>query len=187
MFGEALKYKVLQKSKNFEIRQYQEYLTASIAVDSDFIQASVSGFGILSDYILGHNWSQKRVRIDGPASGQKVEGEKIGMTNPVLAAAAAEGGGYIISFIMPSRFSKEILPEPFDKRIKIRDVMPFKAAVLKFHGNLDEEMIEKQTLELQSWLTQNALAYKSGFSFAQYNSPGVPARFRRNEIIAELD
>jgi hypothetical protein len=186
MFGEALKYKVLQKSKNFEIRQYQEYLTASVEIDSDFTQASVSGFGILSDYILGHNWSQKRVRIDGPASGAKVEGEKIGMTNPVLAAAAGRGG-YIISFIMPSRFSKEILPEPFDKRIKTRDVMPFKAAVLKFNGNLDEQMIEKQTLELQSWLTHNALTYKSGFFFAQYNSPGIPAPFRRNEIIAELD
>jgi SOUL heme-binding protein len=185
MFGEALKYKVLQKSKNFEIRQYQEYLIASIEIDSDFTQASGTGFGILSDYILGHNWSQKRVLIDGPAKGQKVEGEKIGMTNPVLAAAGP--GGYVISFIMPSRFSKENLPEPFHKRIKIRDVMPFKAAVLKFHGNLDDQMIEKQTLELQSWLTHNTLTYKSGFFFAQYNSPGIPARFRRNEIIAELD
>ena len=186
MFGEALKHKVLQKSKNFEIRQYQEYLVASVEIDSDFARASGTGFGILSDYILGHNWSQKRVRIDGTATGQKVTGEKIGMTNPVLSAAAG-GGGYIISFIMPSRFSKANLPEPFDKRIKIRDVMPFKAAVLKFNGNLDKQMIEHQTLELQSRLTHNALAYKSGFFFAQYNSPVIPARFRRNEIIAELD
>jgi hypothetical protein len=186
MLGQTLQYKVLQKNKYFEIRQYQEYITASVEIASDFTQSSASGFGILSDYILGHNWSQKRVLIDGTATGQKVTGEKIGMTNPVLAAAAGRGG-YIISFIMPSRFSKENLPEPFDKRIKIRDVMPFKAAVLKFNGNLDEQMIEKQTLELQSWLTHNALTYKSGFFFAQYNSPGIPARFRRNEIIAELD
>jgi hypothetical protein len=186
MFGEALKYKVLQKNKKFEIRQYQEYITASVEIASDFTQSSASGFGILSDYILGYNWSQKRVSIDGPARGQKVSGEKIGMTNPVLSAPAGPGG-YIISFIMPSRFTREILPEPFDKRIKIREVAPCKAAVLKFNGNLDEQLIEQQTLELQSWLTHNALAYKSGFSFAQYNSPGIPARFRRNEIIAELD
>jgi hypothetical protein len=186
MFDEALKYKVLQKNKNFEIRQYQEYLTASVEIDSDFARASGTGFGILSDYILGHNWSQKRVLIHGPASGQKVEGEKIGMTNPVLAAAAGRGG-YIITFIMPAKFTREILPEPFDKRIKISEVAPCKAAVLKFNGNLDEQLIEQQTLELQSWLAHNALASKSGFSFAQYNSPGIPARFRRNEIIAGLD
>jgi len=185
MFGEALKYKVLQKSKNFEIRQYAEYLTASVEIATDFTQASGSGFSILSDYILGHNWSQKRVLIDGTATGQRVTGEKIGMTNPVLAAAGP--GGYIISFIIPSRFSKENLPEPFDKRIKIRNILTFKAAALKFNGNLDEQMIEHQTLELQSWLTHNALVYKSGFFFTQYNSLGIPARFRRNEIIAELD
>ena len=77
MLGQTLQYKVLQKNKYFEIRQYQEYITASVEIASDFTQSSASGFGILSDYILGHNWSQKRVSIDGPANGQKVEGEKI--------------------------------------------------------------------------------------------------------------
>jgi hypothetical protein len=186
MLGQTLEYKVLQKNKNFEIRHYAEYIIASIEIDSDFTQALNSGFSVLSDYILGHNWSRKHTPIDGRVTGQKVSGEKIGMTNPVLAAAA-ERQGYIISFVMPPKFSLENLPEPFDKRIYIRDITAHKTAVLKFNGNLDEIMMTEKTAEIEAWLTPNKLYHKPGFTFAQYNSPGIPARFRRNEIIANLD
>jgi len=186
MLGQTLEYKVLQKNKNFEIRQYAEYITASVEIDADFTQALNSGFSVLSDYILGHNWSRKHTPINGPVTGQKVTGEKIGMTNPVLASAA-ERQGYIISFVMPPKFSLENLPEPFDKQIYIRDISAHKTAVLKFNGNLDETVMAEKTAEIEAWLTHNELYHKPGFTFAQYNSPGIPARFRRNEIMVYLD
>jgi len=186
MLGQTLQYKVLQKNKYFEIRQYQEYITASVEIASDFTQSSASGFGILSDYILAITGPKNVFSSMALPPAKRLPAKKIGMTNPVLAAAAG-GGGYIISFIMPSRFSKENLPEPFDKRIKNPGCHAFQGCGVEIQRNLDEQMIEKQTLELQSWLTHHALVYKSGFFFAQYNSPGIPAPFRRNEIIAELD
>ena len=186
MLGQTLEYKVLQKNKNFEIRQYAEYITASVEIDADFTQALNSGFSALSDYILGHNWFRKHTPINGPVTGQKVTGEKIGMTNPVLAGAA-ERQGYIISFVMPPKFSLENLPEPFDKRIYIRDISAHKTAVLKFNGNLDETVMAEKTAEIEAWLTHNELYHKPGFTFAQYNSPGIPVRFRRNEIMVYLD
>jgi hypothetical protein len=47
-------------------------------------------------------------------------------------------------------------------------------------------MAEK-TAEIEAWLTHNELYHKPGFTFAQYNSPGIPVRFRRNEIMVYLD
>jgi len=44
MLGQTLEYKVLQKNKNFEIRQYAEYITASVEIDADFTGALNSGF-----------------------------------------------------------------------------------------------------------------------------------------------
>ena len=186
MLGQTLEYKVLQKNKNFEIRHYAEYIIASIEIDSDFTQALNSGFSVLSDYILGHNWSRKITPISGRVTGQKVSGEKIGMTNPVLSAAA-ERQGYIISFVMPPKFSLENLPEPFDKRIYIRAITAHKVAVLKFNGNLDETVMAEKTAEIEAWLTHNEMFHKPGFTFAQYNSPGIPAPFRHNEIITYMD
>ena len=187
MAKETLGYEVLQKDGKFEIRQYRECITASVEIDSDFKNALNSGFGILADYFFSENWSKKPSKTTGSVTVQVAKSEKIKMTSPVSLTITDQGDGYIISFIMPAKYTKDSLPEPFNKQITFQEMQPYKAAALKFRGHLNENIMGEKALNLESWLKKKDISYKSRFTFALYNPPLIPGRFRRNDIIAKLD
>jgi len=184
---EILKFESLQKDGKFEIRKYQEYINASIEIDSEFKDALGKGFGILADYIFGNNRAKTNIEMTAPVTEQAVKSKKIEMTAPVTSARVGEGKKYLISFTMPSKYTLETLPEPLNKTISVQKVTPYKAAVLKFSGYLNEKTTAKKTQEMEAWLKKNNLQTKSGFILAQYNPPWIPGPFRRNELIAKLD
>ena len=187
MFNETLKCEVLQRERRFEIRQYQGYIAASVEIDSDIKNALNSGFGVLADYFFSRNWSRKPPKTTGSITVHVAKNEKIAMTTPVFLATTDQANRYIISFIMPAKYTMDSLPEASNKKITFQEVKPYKAAALKFGGYLNETTTEDKAAVLATWLKEKQLSYKSGFTFAQYNSPWVPERFRRNEIIATLD
>ena len=187
MFIETIECEVLQKDGRFEIRQYQAYITASVEIDSDFKNALNSGFGILADYFFSRNWSRKPPKTTGDITVHVAKNEKIAMTKPVFLTTTGQENRYIISFIMPARYTTDSLPEASNKQITFREVKPYKAAALKFGGYLNETVTAEKALVLASWLKEKQLSNISGFTFAQYNPPWIPGRFRRNEIIAALD
>ena len=184
---ETPKFEILQKDGKFEIRAYQEYINASVEIESDYQHALGEGFRILADYIFGNNRTKTNIEMTVPVTEQAVKSQKIEMTAPVTAAVVGTGKKYLISFKMPSKYQLETLPEPVNKKISIHKVAPHKAVALKFSGYANEKATAKKTLELEAWLKKSNLHTKSNFILAQYNPPWIPGPFRRNEIITELE
>lgn len=183
---ETPKYDLIQKDGKFEIRKYQEYINASVEIDSDFRNSLGEGFNILADYIFGNNRTKTSIQMTAPVTEQTVKTQKIEMTAPVTSGTITEGKKYIISFTMPSKYDIENLPEPVNSAITIHKIEPHKSAVLKFPGYFNEKTTNKKTEELETWLKKNHLDYNPRFTLAQYNPPWIPGPFRRNEIIADL-
>jgi hypothetical protein len=183
---ETPKYDILQKDGKFEIRKYQGYINASVEIESDFSNALSKGFGILADYIFGNNRAKTSIQMTAPVTEQKVRSKKIEMTAPVTSGTLREGQRYLISFMMPSKYDIQDLPEPVNKTITIHKIEPHKAAAVKFSGYLNEKNAAKKTQELEAWIKKTHLDFKPGFTIAQYNPPWIPGPFRRNEIIAEM-
>jgi hypothetical protein len=183
---ETPKFSIVQKDNKFEIREYQEYINASVEIESDYKSAINDGFSILADYIFGNNRAKSRIEMTAPVTGQATKSEKIGMTAPVTAAKLGESKKYLISFTMPAKYSLESLPEPTNKTISIHKVAAHKAVALKFSGYLNEKINAKKTQELEEWLKTHNLQAKDDFMVAQYNPPWILGPFRKNEIIAKV-
>ena len=183
---ETPKYAVLQKDGKFEIRKYDGYINASVEVESDYNHALGEGFNILADYIFGNNRAKTTIEMTAPVTEQTVKGKKIEMTALVTAKKVGEGRRHLVSFTIPAKYTLDSLPQPVNTAISINQVGPYKAAVLKFSGYMNEKTTAKKIQELQVWLKTNKFDAKSGFITAQYNPPWIPGPFRRNEIIAEI-
>jgi hypothetical protein len=112
------------------------------------------------------------------------ESEKIKMTTPVTEEAT--GDIHRISFVMPSKYSLDILPEPEDNRIKIEEVKGERMAALRFKGRVNEKLANEKIEKMKNWLKENDINPKSNFVVAQYNNPAVPGFLRRNEILVEI-
>jgi hypothetical protein len=186
MVIETPRYEILKKDRKFEIRQYMGYITADVVIEGDYDTAVQKGFQILAGYIFGNNKAKAHIKMTAPVTERLVEGEKIPMTAPVTSAAVDESRKYRISFSMPSKYGLNDLPEPVSQEISFREVVPHKAAAMKFSGYLNQKQANKRTTELKDWLNENNLQPKSGFLYAQYNPPWILGPFRKNEIIVEI-
>ena len=178
-------YTVIKKEGEFEVREYEPYIMASVEVSSDFNGAMYSGFMKLFNYISGKNTNRSKIKMTAPVTEEHVSvSEKIPMTAPVTSEKA--GGSYIVSFIMPKGYTIDTLPVPDDKSITFRQVPAHKAAVIRFSGRMNEGLADKKIAELKAWLAKNGMEPRSGFLMAQYDPPWIPGFMRRNEIIVEL-
>lgn len=183
---ESPKYKVISKDNKFEVRQYQEYIVAEVEIIEDYDHAVNKGFSILADYIFGNNKKKMHIPMTAPVAEVAAnQSEKLEMTAPV-STYSAEEGKYIISFMMPSKYNIDTLPEPNSEEIRFRKVDAHKAAVIKFSGFLNKKIAIKKEEELTFWLTKNNLIHKSAFISAQYNPPWIPGPFRKNEILVRI-
>jgi hypothetical protein len=183
---ETPKFNIVQKDGKFEIREYQEYINASVEIESDYKSAVNEGFRILADYIFGNNRAKTSISMIAPVTEQTVKSKKIEMTAPVTSTKVVGDKKYLISFTMPAKYTLASLPEPINKSISIYKVAPHKAVALKFSGYLNESTAAKKTQEMEAWLKQNNIQAKEGFITAQYNPPWILGPFRKNEIIANL-
>jgi DNA gyrase inhibitor GyrI len=176
-------HKVLSKNAGYEIREYDGYLVAETTVSGPWKEALNEGFRRLFSYISGNNEGRSKVAMTAPVlSG---EPDKIAMTAPVLQEATT-GDGQVVSFIAPASYTMETIPVPKDPRIRIRQVPPFTAAVLRYGGWTDPGKIEKKTEELRSLLARDGRTPVPPFLSAQYNPPWTIPPFRRNEIIVRF-
>jgi hypothetical protein len=114
---EEPKYAVLTKEGGFEIRQYEPYLVAETIVEGDFSSVGNEGFRRLFKFISGENQPKKSNPMTAPV-GQEAS-EKIEMAAPVQQQK--EAGKWRISFVMPSGYNLETIPQPLDERIHIRE------------------------------------------------------------------
>ena len=175
-------YKILKKEQNIEIRQYPPLIIAEVKTAGSR-QASISdGFRILADFIFGNNEGEKQLSMNGPITQQ--EGIKIAMTAPVQQEKT--DAEWAISFIMPSKFSIDTIPNPINDRIKIIQIPSKRYAVITFSGRSTEANLTKHTNKLEIYMNESSYSKVGNAKYAFYNPPWTLPFLRRNEVQFEL-
>jgi hypothetical protein len=164
---EKQKYRVVRSEKEFEIRFYPSAILATVYSDArNYRELAYPGFRKLAGYIFGGNESET----------------KISMTSPVHMDMNAAS----MSFVMPSAFSEENLPEPDDPGVKIERTEDVYVAAVRFGGYASDNDIKKYSEKLRSLLEVNGIRWYGNFRYLGYNSPFQPIG-RRNEIIVNVE
>ena len=171
MAYETPKYELISKDGQFELRKYEPIIIAITEVESDYRDASSTGFRRIANYIFGGN--AKEMNID--------------MTAPVITNAPNVDKVYEIFFVMPSEHSLDKLPKPDYDNVKIKKINLDKAAVLSFGGWATKEKVMRYSNKLQDILHKKGFKSKGNYLVAQYNSPWVLPPFRKNEIIVRIN
>jgi len=107
--------------------------------------------------------------------------EKIAMTSPVFTDADS------MSFIVPSMYTRETVPEPTDPHITITEQPAKTLAVLRFSGWGRSSTVEKKTQLLLETLRRNKIETKGEVTLMRYNPPFTPWFLRRNEVAIEVN
>jgi hypothetical protein len=166
---ETIKYEVTQKLGKVEIRQYPKIIIAYVD------DPNVDAFGLLYNFITGSNVQKEKVKMTAP-----VVSEEIAMTAPVFSETGS------LAFVMPSKLSFEMTPQPTDNRVKIKEVPSRKLAVLRFSGRWSEKHFEKEAKELFEELAKAKILTKGKVFSMLYNPPFTPGFLRRNEVAIEV-
>jgi len=176
-------YKVIRKSKNIELRRYDDFIRAQVKVKAqDHTEAAEAGFRILAAYIFGDNLSSHKMDMTKPVA---VEGssEKIEMTAPVIVEGDEE---YTVSFVMPRRYDLDTLPVPNDKRILFTETRLGTAAAIRFSGFFNQSNFDKKKSELETWLREEKLETIGEYIIAGYDPPYKPWFLKRNEVLVRV-
>lgn len=179
---EHLKYKVIDSSKEYEIRELEEHLIIETEVTGGWDTGGREAFNILAGYIFGNNISKEKIAMTAPVVESK--SEKIAMTAPVIAEPS-NNDLMVYSFVLPAKYTLENLPKPTDSRVKIKKIDKKKIAVLRFSGFFNNAIYEKKKQELIKYLERDGLKYGK-ISSAGYNPPWTPPFTNRLEVWAEL-
>jgi hypothetical protein len=181
MATEEPSYEVLDTYPEFELRRYGPTLVAETLVSGDFEGAGREAFGRLADFIFGNN----------------APGEKIEMTAPVIQRPQAEASGreagptgpqgdYVLSFVMPQRFSAATLPAPKDPGLWIREEPPRTLAVRRYSGRWTWANYRDNETALLDAVRVAGLIPVGHTLYARYNAPFTPWFLRRNEVMVEV-
>ena len=159
---EEPKYSVLQEFENgIEIRAYEPHLVAVTKMDD----SQNSGFRVLADYIFGGNDKE----------------QEIAMTAPVSTTMMADSPE--MTFMIPSEYDLAELPKPNDERVNFREVPAYTAAVIRFSGRANSEIVEAHWQKLRAFLANSEWKGLGEPTLNQYNPPWTLGFWRRNEII----
>jgi hypothetical protein len=176
-------YAVLESEGGMELRQYEPYIAAETFVEAGFERAGNEGFRRLADYIFGNNRSRQKLEMTAPVS--QSTSEKIAMTAPV--SMHREGDLYRITFMMPSKYTLETLPEPINPDVRLREVPAALVAAIRYSGTWSEKRYETHRAELESWIDARGWTSIGEPIFARYDPPFKPWFMRRNEILIPLE
>lgn len=165
-FFETIKYKVLMKNKNIEIREYEDILFAS--TKSSYNQAQDSGFMNVFDYISGKNKDNK----------------KISMTTPVLTYK--EDKNLVTGFYVPSKYNLDNVPKPSNDKVFINNFSKSIYGVIRFSGRWIDKNFDKNEEILVNYLLSNDYELLSSRLILRYQPPFIPAFLRRNEIAYKI-
>ena len=203
---EEPKYEILRTDGNIEIRKYLPRLIAEVLVDGDLSQASSKGFRKIAAFIFGNNRagraedSSSTARISmaapvviEPQMRSSTSSEKIAMTAPVIVAPRTEAQAsmqsasrWLVSFVMPSKYSLATLPLPNDPDVKIREIPGTTVAVLRYSWLNGIDRVQNKAEELNRWLAANHYTTVGTPQLARYDPPWTLPMLRRNEIMVEV-
>jgi effector-binding domain-containing protein len=168
---ETAPYEEIGKIEDVELRRYPALKVAMVAGLTEN-----EAFWILFRYITGNNRVKQKIAMTAPV----ITGETIEMTAPVVSEPE------MMSFILPSRYAHEEIPEPIDTRIQIREIPHREVAVIRFKGYAREKSVEEEKKQLLETLRKNGIETTGVPFLMRYNSPMVPGILRRNEVGVEI-
>ncbi|MDO5735883.1 MAG: heme-binding protein [Propionibacteriaceae bacterium] len=181
---EEQKYDVVHEYDGWELRRYPEHLVAEVTVHGSFDEAVNRAFRTLAAFIFGDNVGKNKVAMTAPVL-QEPSSEKIAMTAPVLHESS--GQDHVVSFVMPSQYTMESLPQPTDGNVRIREVPQDMAAVRQFSGRSTEAKFAEQLSGLMSRLEeQPSLEVTGPPRYARFDPPWKPWFLRRNEVLVPV-
>ena len=181
---EQAEFSVLEKKKDYEVRNYPSHIVAETTIaNANYNSAMNSGFSIVASYIFGGNTKKEKIAMTTPVVMQS-KSEKIIMTAPVVVNMA--GDSRVVSFGMPRGYTLETLPTPNDSRVKLREVPAQKMAVLRFSWSRSESRIQAMKDKLLSALSRDGIETIGSPSYAGYNAPWTPPWMTRNEVLVEV-
>jgi len=178
---ETLDYRVIDEEDNFTIRQYDDYWVARTIIEGEYEESTDKGFNLLFSYISGKNSQKEKISMTAPVL-QREQGEKIAMTSPVLKQKKEDG--WVMEFVLPSKYNASSPPpQPFDPQVSVVQVEGYKAAALRYSGNLSEEKYQKKTAELLDIVNRRGLQRVGEPFSAGYNPPWTLPFLKRNEVL----
>ena len=180
-------YSVVQKTEQFEVRQYEPYLVAEVVVPGPVSEAGSQGFSLLGGYIFGKNKGERKLEMTAPVTQTTIDPPapvKLEMTAPVTQAATPSG--FLVQFVMPKGYTLTTLPEPLDARVKLREVPANRVAVIRFSGSWSQSLYAEKLQTLRGALAAAGMATVGEPVSSRYNSPFSLPFLRRNEIWLNL-
>ena len=153
------------------------------ADQGDYKTAINAGFRILAGYIFGGNTRLESIDMTAPV--MERESESIAMTAPVTEQQTGEFRR--ISFMMPGKYTLDTLPKPDDKRIRFKEILEKKYAVIRFTWYPTGPRVESKKAELAELIQSLGYIPKGEPVFAAYNDPFSFPLLKRNEILIEVE
>ncbi|KAK9827027.1 hypothetical protein WJX74_003923 [Apatococcus lobatus] len=207
---EKPKYKLLKAlgstrgASGIEIRRYAPYLIAEVTIEGDSMKEALGmGFKQIANFIFGNNaapGSGKSESVsmtspvilkegqDEPASMKGGDGEKIAMTTPVATEMA--DGRYTVSFVMPSKYTKDTLPKPKTDSVAIKEIPAHTLAALTWRGaSPSQQLVDKKKKILVDSLLQHGIKTDESAKarLYQYYPPWTPFWLRTQDVLLPVD
>ena len=181
---EKPKYAVLEKEGPFELRRYEPQIVAETVVESDFSEAGNVAFDRLYGYISGQNRQAASIAMTAPV-GQEPQSQKIAMTAPVGQERA--GDQWVISFMMPSEYTMETLPQPLDPNVTLRQIPARRMAAVRYSGTWSQKRYTSHLSDLEGFIAERQWQVSGDPVFARYDPPFQLPFLRRNEILIPVN
>jgi hypothetical protein len=107
------------------------------------------------------------------------------MTAPVNQQKSE--GRWSVSFLMPSKYSMETIPEPLDSDVTLREVPPRKIAAVRYSGTWSRKRYEQKKSDLEQFIADKGLKIIGEAIFARYDPPFQLWFLRRNEVLIPVE
>jgi DNA gyrase inhibitor GyrI len=169
MANEQPDYTVIKKDNEFEIRQYTNFLTATVETEGERDDAIGKGFRILFKYISGENKNK----------------ENISMTVPVMQKSIG-ANKWNVSFVVPKKFNLQNVPQPDNQNVKIINNQNLKVIVITFSGLFSDANIKENETKLRNYIRDKGLKIEEPAIYAGYNAPWTLWFLKRNEVLFKL-
>lgn len=111
--------------------------------------------------------------------------EKIAMTAPVNMQQTQ--GKYAVSFLMPSQYTLETIPEPLDESVIIKEISAQRIAAIRYSGTWSQERYEAKKSSLEKFIETQELVPTGEPVFARYDPPFQIWFLRRNEVLIPVE
>ncbi len=164
-----VKYRLIKKLDNVEIRLYNSLIIAKVDGYGD------AGFNFLFNYITGNNTQKATLEMTSPVISQNIE-----MTAPVLSEEDS------IAFVLPEEYTLDTTPQPNDERITIQQIPERYVAALRFTGRWTSSKFTQKSEQLLKELQIAQIRTKGNIFAMRYSGPFTPWFMRKNEVATEV-